>query len=79
LVKESVQLDAKESVSLPAPQRTGDTWATLLRCPAHASRAADFVETTTLTGAHRYVLAVIERATRRVRILGATAIRPPHR
>jgi putative transposase len=35
--------------------------------------AADFVETVTLTGTRRYLLAVIEHATRRIRILGATA------
>ncbi|MEO3747207.1 integrase core domain-containing protein [Plantactinospora sp. B5E13] len=57
----------------PAPQRTSTTWATFLRSQAHAIIAADFFETTTLTGARMYVLAVIEHATRRVRILGATA------
>jgi hypothetical protein len=57
----------------PAPQRTSDTWATFLRSPAQAILAADFFETTTLTGARLHVLAVIEHATRRVRILGATA------
>jgi putative transposase len=57
----------------PAPQRTSDTWATFLRSQAQAILAADFFETTTLTGAKMYVLAVIEHATRRVRILGATA------
>jgi putative transposase len=57
----------------PAPQRTSDTWATFLRSQAQAIIAADFFETTTLTGARLYVLAVIEHATRRVRILGATA------
>jgi hypothetical protein len=57
----------------PAPQRTNDTWATFLRSQAHAILAADFFETTTLTGARLYVLSVIERATRRVRVLGATA------
>jgi transposase InsO family protein len=57
----------------PAPQRTSDTWATFLRSQAHAILAADFFETTTLTGARMYVLAVIEHASRRIRVLGATA------
>jgi hypothetical protein len=57
----------------PSPQRTGSTWATFLRSQASAVIAADFFETTTLTGARLYVLAVIEHATGRVRILGATA------
>lgn len=33
----------------------------------------DFFEVTTLSGARMYVLAAIEHATRRVRVLGATA------
>ncbi|MEU5057423.1 MULTISPECIES: integrase core domain-containing protein [unclassified Streptomyces] len=57
----------------PAPERHHTTWATFLRSQAHAILAADFFETKTLTGATLYVLAVIEHATRRVRILGATA------
>jgi transposase len=57
----------------PAPQRTSTTWATFLRSQAQAILAADFFETTTLTGARLYVLAVIEHATRRIRVLGATA------
>jgi hypothetical protein len=57
----------------PAPQRTSTTWATFLRSQAHAILAADFFETTMLTGAKIYVLAVIEHTTRPVRILGATA------
>jgi putative transposase len=57
----------------PAPQRTSQTWAAFLRSQAQAIIAADFFETSTLTGARLYVLAVIEHATRRVRILGATA------
>ena len=57
----------------PAPQRTATGWATFLRSQAQAIIAADFFETTTLTGARLYVFAVIEQATRRVRVLGATA------
>jgi putative transposase len=57
----------------PAPQRDRQTWATFLRSQAHAIIAADFFETRTLTGARIYVFAAIEHATRRVRVLGATA------
>jgi putative transposase len=57
----------------PAPQRTSESWATFLRSQAHAILAADFFETTTLTGTRLYILAVIEHATRRVRVLGAAA------
>jgi putative transposase len=47
--------------------------AAFLRSPAHALLACDFIETITLTGQRQYILAVIEHATRRVRILGTTA------
>jgi putative transposase len=57
----------------PAPQRTSQTWATFLRSQAEAIIAADFIETVTLTGARLDVLAVIEHAARRVRVLGTTA------
>jgi transposase InsO family protein len=57
----------------PAPHRTSTTWAALLRSQADAIIAADLLETVTSTGARLYVLAVIEHASRRVRILGATA------
>jgi putative transposase len=57
----------------PAPQRDRQTWTTFLRGQAHAILAADFFETRTLTGARLHVFAVIEHATRRVRVLGATA------
>ncbi|MFI5898390.1 integrase core domain-containing protein [Actinoplanes sp. NPDC051513] len=56
----------------PAPERTSITWATFLHSQAQALIAADFFETVTLTGAHLYVLAVIEHTTRRIRILGVT-------
>ncbi len=57
----------------PAPERVTTTWAQFLRSQAEALLAADFFETITLTGAELYVLVVIEHATRRIRILGATA------
>ncbi|ABP56570.1 integrase [Salinispora tropica] len=57
----------------PAPQRTSGTWAAFLRSQAHAVIAADFFETTTLTGGRLYVLAIIEHATGRIRVLGVTA------
>jgi transposase InsO family protein len=57
----------------PAPRRDHQTWTTFLRSQARAILAADFFETRTLTGARLYVLVVIEHATRRIRILGATA------
>jgi len=56
----------------PAPQRASTTWASFLRSQAEVLLACDFFETVTVTGAHLYVLAVIEHATRRIRILGAT-------
>ncbi|MEV6925819.1 integrase core domain-containing protein [Dactylosporangium sp. NPDC051485] len=56
----------------PAPDRTSQTWSAFLRSQAQAIIAADFFETSTLTGARLHVLTVIEHATRRVRILGVT-------
>src|SRR5205814_2372177 len=57
----------------PALERTSDSWAAFLRSQTEAIPAADFFETVTLNGTRMYILAVIEHATRRVRILGATA------
>jgi transposase InsO family protein len=57
----------------PAPQRTSTNWPAFLRSQAEAIIAMDFFEAVTLTGTRMYVLAAIEHATRRVRILGATA------
>jgi putative transposase len=57
----------------PAPDRAATTWADFLRSQADALLACDFIETVTLTGRRQYILAVIEHATRRIRILGTTA------
>jgi putative transposase len=57
----------------PAPERAASTWADFLRAQANALLACDFLETVTLIGTRMYVLAVIEHASRRIRILGATA------
>jgi putative transposase len=57
----------------PAPDRAATTWADFLRSQADALLACDFIETITLAGKRMYILAVIEHATRRIRILGATA------
>ncbi len=56
----------------PAPERISTTWADFLRSQADAMLACDFFETVTVGGSRLYVLAVIEHATRRIRILGAT-------
>lgn len=57
----------------PAPDRAAGTWSQFLRSQAEALLAADFLETITLTGAKLYVFAVVEHASRRIRILGVTA------
>jgi hypothetical protein len=57
----------------PASGRAATTWAQFLRWQAEALLAADFIETVTLAGTRMYILAVIEHAGRRVRVLGATA------
>jgi hypothetical protein len=63
----------KEHGVKPAPGRAQTTWATFLRSQAEALLACDFFETRTLSGARLYAFAVIEHASRRIRILGATA------
>src|SRR5437764_9183888 len=65
--------DVEEAGIDPAPERACSTWADFLRSQADALLACDFLETVTLTGARLSVLAVIEHANRRVRVLGATA------
>jgi len=57
----------------PAPRRSGPNWADFLRSQAEAIIACDFFTVDLLDGTKAYVLAVIEHATRRIHILGATA------
>ncbi len=56
----------------PARRRTGPTWSQFLRSQAEAILACDFFTVDLLDGTRAYVLAVIEHATRRIRILGVT-------
>ena len=56
----------------PAPRRTGPTWSQFLRSQADAILACDFFTVDLLDGTHAHVLAVIEHASRRIRILGVT-------
>jgi putative transposase len=48
------------------------TWASFLPSQAEGIIAADFFTADLLDGTKVYVLAVIEHATRRIRILGST-------
>ena len=57
----------------PAPRRTAPTWSLFLRSQAEAILACDFFTADLLDGTQAYVLAVIEHATRRVRVLGVTS------
>src|SRR6266536_6188889 len=56
----------------PAPRRTGPSWSQFLRSQAEAILACDLFTVNLLDGAQAYVLAVIEHAARRIRILGIT-------
>jgi putative transposase len=56
----------------PAPRQTGPTWSQFLRSQAEAILACDFFTVDLLDGTQAHVLAVIEHATRRIRILGVT-------
>src|SRR5512140_3634578 len=56
----------------PAPRRSGIAWSQFLRSQAEVILACDFFTVDLLNGTQAYVLAVIEHATRRVRILGVT-------
>jgi transposase InsO family protein len=56
----------------PAPRRTGPAWSQFLRSQAEAILACDFFTVDLPGGTRAQVLAVIEHATRRIRILGVT-------
>src|ERR1017187_8833090 len=58
----------------PALRRTGPAWSQFLRSQAEAILACDFFTVDLPGGTRAHVLAVIEHATRRIRILGV----PPH-
>jgi hypothetical protein len=60
----------------PAPRRSGLAWLQFLRSQAETILACDFFTADLLDGTQAYVLAVIEHATRRIRILGVTRIQP---
>jgi putative transposase len=55
-----------------APRRAGPTWGQFLRSQAGAILATDFFTVDLLDCTTAYVLAVIEHASRRIRILGIT-------
>ena len=56
----------------PAPRRSGPAWPLFLRSQAEAILACDFFTADLLDGTRAYVLAVIEYASRRIRVLGVT-------
>ena len=56
----------------PAPRRSALTWPQFLRSQAEAILACDFFTADLLDGTQAHVLAVIEHATRRIRILAVT-------
>ena len=54
----------------PVPRRSGVAWSQFLRSQAEAILACDLFTADLLDGTQAYVVAVIEHATRRIRILG---------
>ncbi len=56
----------------PGRRQTGLAWSQFLRSQAEAILACDFFTVDLLDGTQAYVLAVIEHATRRIRIIGIT-------
>jgi hypothetical protein len=66
----------KKAGTDPVPRCNGPALSLFLRSQAEAILACDFFTADLLDGTQAYVLAVIEHATRRVRILGVTLHRP---
>jgi len=64
--------DPQDQWHRPAPRRTGPTWPQFLRSQAEAILACDFFSADLLDDTQAHVLAVVEHATRRIRILGVT-------
>ncbi|MEU4807201.1 hypothetical protein [Actinosynnema sp. NPDC023587] len=56
----------------PVPELTTTTWTVFLRSQADALPACDFFEASTSSGTRLHVLAVIEHASRRIRVLDGT-------
>jgi putative transposase len=68
----TVQEILKKARIDPAPRRTGPAWSQFLRSQAEAIMASDFFTAGLPGGTQAYVQAVMEHATRRVRIPGVT-------
>jgi hypothetical protein len=63
---------SRRAAPAPPGRRTGPVWSQFLRSQAEAILACDFFTAGLLDGTQAYVLAVIEHASRRIRILGVT-------
>jgi putative transposase len=68
----TVRQIVKNAGTDPAPRRSGLGWAQFPRSQAEAISACDFFTADLLDGTQAHVLAVVEHATRRLRILGVT-------